>query len=81
MAERKVSVNAVWPCLKAKPPATPHSFKQAQCDPNGLSKLWRQCLALLVGVATGHRSRRRCAELRKRLLAFLGVAAASPDLG
>jgi hypothetical protein len=42
-----------FPCFIDKRPATPHGFKQAHRDLNGLRELWRQYPAPLVGVATG----------------------------
>ena len=42
-----------FPCLDDKRPATPHGFKQARRDPNGLRDLWRQYPGPLIGVATG----------------------------
>jgi Bifunctional DNA primase/polymerase, N-terminal len=42
-----------FPCMKDKRPATPHGFKQARGDPNGLRELWRQYPGPLIGVATG----------------------------
>lgn len=49
-------VFAVFPCRDNKEPATPHSFKDAVCDPDAVILLWRRYPGPLIGVACGDRS-------------------------
>jgi hypothetical protein len=57
---------AVFPCKPDKTPATPHGFKDAARDSEGIEDLWRRYPAVLVGVVTGEVS---------------GIAALDIDLG
>jgi Bifunctional DNA primase/polymerase, N-terminal len=43
----------VFPCLENKRPATPHGFKDATNDKEGIARLWRQFPGPLIGIPTG----------------------------
>ena len=47
----------VFPCrTEDKRPATPHGFKDSECEPAAIARLWRRFPGGLIGVETGERS-------------------------